>query len=128
MKKTKDIFENIEQVVLKGAKTIIPVLCAGIIVTYVNKYDYVFDRNAENYIHSNHVTFSDAIKTIENSDMFSVHKREAMHYIPTNLSDDVYSAIIIVAKSDMFSVHKLDSIKNICRKAYNEKLKEEFKE
>lgn len=54
-----------------------------------------------------------AIKAINDSDMWSSDKCEAISAIKHNYSPDVYYAVISIANSDMWSSDKRDTIKKI---------------
>lgn len=57
--------------------------------------------------------YDDAIKAINDSDMWSNDKSEAISIIRRDEISEYYNAIISIVDSDMWSKDKLESIKNI---------------
>ena len=64
---------------------------------------------------SGNVKYSDAVKVITDSGMFSADKQQALAVLKQNKDADFYKAVIQVVKSNMYSSDKLKTITNLCK-------------
>lgn len=75
------------------------------------------------------VSYSDAVNAITNTEMLSTWKQEMINAISTDMSEDIYKAIVCIAQAEhMLNVVKRDTILDICEKfreknkPYNERM------
>jgi len=59
------------------------------------------------------VTYSDAVRAIMDSDMFSSQKIEAVELLKRDSTSDYYKAVICVVNSDMFTSQKIETIEKL---------------
>ena len=62
------------------------------------------------------VTYSDVIKAILHSSMFTDDKVKAAAVIPKDASSDVYEVLVDVVNTSMLSNNKLEMILELCEK------------
>lgn len=85
-------------------------------IHHPNDFDYSFDEFDDIVDDDDYPGYGTAIEAISKSDMFSVHKRNAIVNIPTDATVQFYRGIASVAQSDMFSVQKMNTIIEMSRK------------
>lgn len=65
------------------------------------------------YNNSNRCKYSDAIKAITESDMWSNDKATAIQNLPSDKDEGFYKAIIAIVNSNMWSSEKVEAIESI---------------
>ena len=73
--------------------------------------------------------YSDAVNAITNTEMLSTWKQEMINAISTDMSEDIYKAIVCIAQDEhMLNAVKRDTVLKICEqfreknKPYNERM------
>ena len=76
-----------------------------------------------------HTSYSDAVNAITNTEMLSTWKQEMINAISTDMSEDIYKAIICIVQDEhMLNAVKRNTILGICEKfreknkPYNERM------
>ena len=93
----------------QGAAVLIPVLAIGLL----NRLDSLVANAIEESRYPSNAEYSDAVKAICNSDMYSSHKTEAIASVKQNQTSEYYKAIIATVISNQFSSHKVETIKKM---------------
>ena len=76
-----------------------------------------------------YTSYSDAVNAIMNTEMLSTWKQEMINAISTDMSEDIYKAIVCIARDEhMLNAVKRDTVLKICEqfreknKPYNERM------
>lgn len=76
-----------------------------------------------------HTSYSDVVNAIMNTEMLSTWKQEMINAISTDMSEDIYKAIVCIAQDEhMLNAVKRDTVLKICKqfreknKPYNERM------
>ena len=107
----------------------------GIIATIVVGNVLSHNRNTDNETTDSEpktddrTSYSDAVNAITNTEMLSTWKQEMINAISTNMSEDIYKAIVYIAQDEhMLNAVKRDTVLKICEqfreknKPYNERM------
>lgn len=119
--------ERTEQLVNIGGVLLLTIL-ATILNSRVTKDEKIvsrFDAKTNNYDGQIYYGYgrsgySDAIKAITSSDMFSHDMHRAVSIVKVNDNSEYYKAVKAIAESDMFSNRKSDAILNISKSCEEE--------
>ena len=107
----------------------------GIIATIVVGNVLSHNRNTDNETTDSkpktddRTSYSDAVNAIMNTEMLSTWKQEMINAISTDMSEDIYKAIVCIAQDErMLNAVKRDTVVKICEqfreknKPYNERM------
>ena len=107
----------------------------GIIATIVVGNVLSHNRNTNNETTDSEpktddrTSYSDAVNAIMNTEMLSTWKQEMINAISTDMSEDIYKAIVCIAQDEhMLNAVKRDTVTKICEqfreknKPYNERM------
>lgn len=107
----------------------------GIIATIVVGNVLSHNRNTDNETTDSEpktddrTSYSDAVNAIMNTEMLSRWKQETINAISTDMSEDIYKAIVCIAQDEhMLNAVKRDTVLKICEqfreknKPYNERM------
>ena len=104
----KQITKSIGYVIWSGIKVTVPVILAGMTVANVQ-------TDNQRVCVMGNAQYSDAVRMIMSSDMFSSDKSKVVSMLPQGQDSQFYLAVIEIAKSDMFSSNKVQSISSMIK-------------
>lgn len=101
----KKNLESGAELIKKGCVFVLPIIAMAIVQNTTKP-----TQKQSSFVCYGNAGYSDAIKAIGNSDMFSSDKQKVMSSIPQDANFQIYSSIIEVVNSDMFSSNKRDTV------------------
>lgn len=105
--------EHTDQLVNIGGVVLLAALTTILNSRMTNNKDVIPNYNSITDSYEGQINYSDVIKAITDSDMFSHDKNKTISVVKVNGNSEYYKAIKTIIESDMYSDSKFIAISNI---------------